>query len=73
MWCKWCVCVCGGASGGGLGEGQGCVYNVNTVKATDTKGRGREMTVMRRRVQGGKKSGKKVRVGDGRREQGGVL
>lgn len=32
----WCV----RASGGGLGEGQGCVCNVNTVKATDTKGRG---------------------------------
>lgn len=27
----------------GVGEGQGCVYNVNTVMATDSKGRrGRE-------------------------------
>ncbi len=40
-----CVCVCvwwGQWRGGRLGEGQGCVYNVNTVKATDTKGRGKE-------------------------------
>lgn len=35
--------VCVGPEGaGGPGEGQGCVYNVNMVKATDMKGRGRE-------------------------------
>lgn len=37
-----CRCVCVGPAEGVLGEGQGCVYNVNTVKATDTNGRGKE-------------------------------
>ena len=32
--------VLGPAEGEKGGEGQGCVYNVNTVKATDMKGRG---------------------------------
>lgn len=31
--------ACGGASRGGLVEGQGCVYNVNTVEETNKKGR----------------------------------
>lgn len=35
-------CVVVGQAEGGLGEGQGCVYNVNTVKTTNTKGRGKE-------------------------------